>query len=116
MKGVFGEFLLQETDAPKIFIATGIGLTPLINMAKHSESKQKKLYFSVREAKDIFYEDRIKEIHDLSYEIHTTQEEVPGYIFGRLDIDKADIDPNAEIYVCGKPEVVDAIIQALKAK
>ena len=116
MKWVFGEFMLQATDAPKVFIATGIGLTPLINMAKHSESKQKILYFSVREAKDIFYEDRMKEIHDLSYEIHVTQEEVPGYMFGRLDIDKADIDPKAEIYVCGKPEVVEAIIQELKAK
>lgn len=116
MKGIFGKFVLQPTLTTKVFIGTWTGLTPLLAMAKYSESKQKKLYFSVPLAKDIFYEDRMKEIHDLSYEIHVTQEEVPGYMFGRLDIDKADIDPKAEIYVCGKPEVVDAIIQALKAK
>ena len=107
---------MQHTDAPKVFIATGVGLTPLINMAKHSESKNKKLYFSVAEAKDVFYEDRMKAIHNLSYEIHTTKENVPEYMFGRLDIDKADIDPNAEMYVCGSPAVVEAIITALKTK
>ena len=83
-----------------------MGIAPLLCMAKYSESKQKKLYFSARLAKDIFYEDRMKEIHDLTYEIHTTQEKVSEYIFGRLDIDKADIAPNVEIYVCGKPEIV----------
>ena len=98
--------MLQANDAPKVFIATGLGIAPLLCMAKYCDNKQKKLYFSARLAKDIFYEDRMKEIHDLSYEIHTTQEKVPEYIFGRLDIDKADIDPNAEIYVCGNPEIV----------
>jgi ferredoxin-NADP reductase/DMSO/TMAO reductase YedYZ heme-binding membrane subunit len=116
VKWIYGKFILQDTDAPKVFIGTWIGIAPLLNMAKYSENKHKKLYFSVREAKDIFYEEKMKEILDLSYEIHTTQEDVPGYMFGRLDIDKADIDPKAEIYVCGNPKVVEVITQELKAK
>jgi nitric oxide dioxygenase len=116
LKGVYGKFVLQTTDVPKVFIATGTGIVPLINMAKHCENRQKKLYFSVPYANELFYEDRIKEIDNLVYEIHITREEVTGYAFGRLDIDKADIDPKAEIYVCGNPKVVDAIVQELKAK
>ena len=114
LKWIYGKFFLQTNDGPKVFIATWLGIAPLLCMAKYSESKQKKLYFSARLAKDIFYEDRMKEIHDLTYEIHTTQEKVSEYIFGRLDIDKADIAPNVEIYVCGKPEIVWAIVQKLK--
>ncbi|MCX6822777.1 MAG: FAD-binding oxidoreductase [candidate division SR1 bacterium] len=116
LKGIYGKFVLQATDAPKVFIATGVGISPLLCMAKYSESKDKKFYFSVPTLKELFYEERIKTIHDLTYEIHITRENIPGYAFGRLDIDKADIDPQSEIYVCGNPKVVEAIIQDLKAK
>jgi ferredoxin-NADP reductase len=116
LKWIYGKFVLQAGDASKVFIATGTGIAPLLCMAKHSESKHKTFYFSVPTIKDLFYEDRLKEVHDLSYEIHITRENIPGYAFGRLDIDKADIDPQAEIYVCGNPKIVEAIIQDLKTK
>ena len=115
LKGIYGKFILQETDTPKVFIATGVGITPLINMAKRCESKQKRFYFSVPAAKELFYEDRLKAIPNLPYEIHITRENVPGYAFGRLDVSKIDIDRKAEIYVCGNPKVVDDIVQNLQA-
>lgn len=114
LKGIYGKFVLQETDLPKIFIATGVWIAPLLNMAKHCGSKQKKLYFSVPNAQELFYEDRIKELHDVSYEIHITREELDGYKFGRLDVSKAGIDPSSEIYVCGNPKVVEEIIKDLQ--
>jgi hypothetical protein len=46
-------------------------------MAKHTSAKEKHLFFSVPLGKDVFYEDRMKSIHDLVYEIHTTRENVP---------------------------------------
>ncbi|MEI6673153.1 MAG: hypothetical protein WCL02_07795 [bacterium] len=48
-------------------------------MAKYCTTK-KQLFFSVAHKQDLFYEEKIKRIHDLSYEIHITQEFLPGYI------------------------------------
>lgn len=115
LKGVYGKFMLQQTDTPKFFIGTWTGIAPLLNIAKHTSAKEKHLFFSVPLGKDVFYEDRMKSIHDLVYEIHTTRENVPWYASGRLDLEKLSIPKNAEIYVCGGPKIVEEIVEKLKA-
>lgn len=112
IKGIFGNFVLQATQLPKVFIGTGSGIVPLINMAKYCTTK-KQLFFSVSHKKDLFYEERIKRIHGLGYEIHISQETVPEYQTGRIDLVKQHFDPATEFYVCGKPETVDDIIGKL---
>jgi hypothetical protein len=39
----------------------------------------KQLFFSVSYKKDMFYEERIKKIHGLAYEINISKESIPGY-------------------------------------
>ncbi|MCX6824372.1 MAG: FAD-dependent oxidoreductase [candidate division SR1 bacterium] len=112
IKGIFGNFILQDTQLPKVFIGTGIGIVPLINMAKYCMT-EKQLFFSVSTQQDLFYEERIKKIHGLGYEIHISQESIPGYAPGRIDITKTYFDPATEFYVCGKPEIIDNIIENL---
>jgi hypothetical protein len=45
-------------------------------MAKYCMT-EKQLFFSVSHKKDLFYEDRIKKIHGLGYDIHLSKEDIP---------------------------------------
>lgn len=112
LKWIFGHFVLQNTHLPKVFIWTGVGIVPLLNMAKYCMT-EKKIFFSVSNKKDVFYEDRIKKIHGLACDIHISRESLPGYVSGRIDLIKEHFDPNTEFYVCWKPETVDDIISKL---
>lgn len=112
IKWVFGHFVLQDTQLPKVFIWTGVGVIPLLNMAKYCTT-EKQLFFSVSNKKDLFYEDRIKKIHGLGYEIHLSRESLPGYTPWRIDIVKYHFDPATEFYLCWKPETVQDIIEKL---
>ena len=81
-------------------------------MAKYCTT-EKQLFFSVSYKKDLFYEDRIKKIHGLAYEINISKESIPGYQSGRIDLVKKHFDPATEFYVSWKPEIVDDIISKL---
>lgn len=109
-------FVLQDTDTPKVFVGTGTGLAPVYNMAKTTKAKDKMLIFSVPYKNDLFYEEQIKNIPDLKYEIHITREEVPSYNFGRFDLSKFDFAPETEFYICGNPEMVKATSGWLKER
>ncbi len=111
--GIWGHFVLQENNTDKVFIWTGTGLVPIYNMAKNCNSN-KTLIYSTPYQKEIFYEDKIKNITDLKYEIHITREEIQGYKFGRFDLDSYDFDNQTEFYICGNPHMVKATVEKLK--
>jgi NAD(P)H-flavin reductase len=81
-------------------------------MASHCIAPKTFLY-SVSYFKDIFYEERLKKIHDLSFEIHITREEHEGYASGRIHITEKSFSPETEFYVCGGPPVVVDIVQMI---
>ena len=114
IKWIFGNFVLQDTQLPKVFIWTGLGIVPLINMAKYCMT-EKQLFFSVSTQQDLFYEDRIKKIHGLGHEIHISQESIPWYATWRIDIATIYFDPATEFYVCWNPQVIDDTIKILKS-
>ncbi len=112
IKGIYWHFVLQDTQFPKVFIWTGVGIVPVLTMAKYCTTK-KTLLFSVSHKKDLFYEDRIKRIHDIEYKIHLSRESLPGYVSGRIDITTYVFAPETEFYLCWRPEVVNDIIAKL---
>jgi len=69
---------LQDTHFPKVFVGMGIGILPIIPMAKQCMT-QKRLFFCVSRKKDLFYEQKIKQIPGLRSTIYITQEQVPEY-------------------------------------
>lgn len=82
IRGIFGNFLLQKSENPKIFIATGTGLAPIYNMILALDSKiVKTLYFTVATANDLFYTEQLRNIANLNLYICTTREEVAGCEF-----------------------------------
>lgn len=112
IKWIFGNFVVQDTPFPKVFIGTGMWILPLLNMAKYCMT-EKQLFFSVSYQKDLFYEDNIKKIHGLGHKIYISQESIPWYSSWRIDLTKEHFDPNTEFYLCWKPETVDDILQKI---
>ena len=83
-------------------------------MAKATNATNKTLIFSVPYKSELFYEENIKNIPNLKYEIHITREEVPGYHFGRFDLSKYNFTKETEFYLCGNPDMVKLNTEKLK--
>ncbi len=99
-----------------VFIAGGAGLTPFLAIFKQLKQEGKlegnSLIFSNKRRRDIFLENELQTMFGLDNLITTlTQEKIPGYENGRVDIDFLrgkikNFDQN--FYVCGpKPMVFD---------
>ncbi len=106
--GIFGNFVLQNTSNPKVFIATWTGLAPIMNMLSTCPEKiEKCLYFGVRTKQELFYEKEIQTIQNLSSNIFLSQENVEGYKTGRIDISNLTFPKETEFYICWNPDMVD---------
>lgn len=117
IRGVFGSFVLQDTESPKVFIATWTGLAPIYNMIRSiPESVNKSLYFTVATWLDLFYVDELRAIQNLDLHIHITKEEVPGYNYGRVNIDDIVATLDTEWYLCGSPRMVEEATMKLRAR
>lgn len=105
LNGIFGAFVLQETDAPKVFVGTGTGIAPIIAMAEATKTP-KILYFSVSYEVDLFYKDRIRSIQNLTSHIHVSREVVADCEPGRIELTSEEFLPESEFYLCGNPNTV----------
>lgn len=107
IRGIFGNFLLQKTEKPKIFIATGTGLAPIYNMIIVLDSEiEKTLYFTVATRDELFYIEQLRDIPNLELHIHTTREEIDWYEFWRVDTDAIEASSDTEWYLCGNPKMI----------
>ncbi len=107
INGVFGNFLLQNSENPKIFIATGTGLAPIYNMMSSIDTDVKKvLYFSVATKAELFYVEKLKQINNLDLHIRITREDIVWYESGRIDMDTIQAPENSEWYLCGNPKMI----------
>ncbi len=114
IRGIFGEFKLAHTTNPKIFIATGTGLAPIINMAcSLPENIQKSLYFSVSMLGDMFYTEELRAIKNLDLHLCVSREDVAGCTFGRIDIDTIEAPLETEWYLCGNPQMMEESVAKL---
>ena len=105
--GFFGDFILQENTNPKIFIATGTGLAPILDIPK-------KLYFSVSTEDEIFYQDELAKIPNLENFSYVSREKVDGYREGRMKFEDIEAPANAEFYLCGNPQMVENFVTEIK--
>ncbi len=117
INGVFGNFLLQKWDNPKVFIATGTWLAPIYNMLLSLKAETKKiLYFSVATEGELFYIEKLKNIKNLGLYIHVTRESIEWYETGRVDIETIKATPDTEWYLCGNPKMITEAIEKLKKR
>lgn len=127
-----GQFHLDTaSERPVVFIAGGIGLTPVLSMFKwlaDTGSRRTAWFFlAVRNSNDIALRDEIravantnsKQFHTITLYSDPTNECVEGKDYdckGFLSIDvlKRHLNTsNYEFYVCGPPPMMEAVVKAL---
>lgn len=117
ISGIFGNFLLQNTANPKVFIATGTGLAPIYNMIYSLPIEMKKvLYFSVATESELFYVEELRKIPELELHIHVTRENIEWFESGRVDATLIEGDIETEWYLCGNPKMVSETQGKLKKR
>jgi len=113
------DFVLKNTDNKKIFIATWTWLAPVYNMILNTpENIEKKLIFWVKEEKDLFYLDKIKNIINLEIVIclSSLQEKYNWFFPGRVTNYLYEIWINDEVYICWNPDMVSQVSEVLQNK
>lgn len=113
--GFFGDFLLQDTTFPKIFLATGTGLAPIYRMMKSIPEIPKTLYIAVATYEEVFYREELKHIPNLRVYYHITREDKVWFERWRFDVSSIMPDNEVEWYLCGNPEMIERSVNALKA-
>lgn len=134
-QGPAGLFYLRQDNNPKIFVATGTGIAPIISMIKSHLGEVNckiKLIWGLRNNIDIYYldflQDMAQKYDNFSFEIYLSREEqvdnTKNNIFrGRVNIgidrllNDSQIDKNnLEFYVSGDRNIVDSIRSYLLEK
>lgn len=119
--GVFTDLFAMSHKA--LFIAGGIGITPIRSLMEEMLQKGKDtvLLFANRTEKDIIFRDELARLSQTTsgkiVHILSNQSDFPGEK-GRLDAEKIlDLVPDVterDIYLCGPVPMMDTVIAALK--
>lgn len=110
--GPFGKFSLSESKNPKVFVATGTGITPIFSMLQSRDiSIPAKLFFGVRHESDFFLTDEIRNFSNLQtfFTLSSLSESSDIFCAGRVTdlLKNDDFSDDAEFYLCGNPKMVE---------
>ena len=129
--GPSGQFRLQNTDLPKVFVATSTGLAPFVYMLKELFAKNPDavatVYFGCLSNKynitDLYIQ-QFEKYPNFDYRVCTDEEcelnptngkYYCGRVTGAMGEQIANFE-NTEFYICGNPFMVDAVVQMLEEK
>ena len=126
VQGPFGDFVLQE-DRPAVLLAGGIGITPLKGMAEYASDKSLpipvRLVYSNRSEEEIAYRTELEELQRRNLRlrvVYTLTRDAPrGWDGSRGRIGSSLLEEAVEgldepvYYICGKPEMVSAMLGLL---
>jgi len=114
---VFGDISYKGKG---IFIAGGSGITPFISIFRDLQSKEEignnKLIFANKTEDDIILASEFKKLLDKNFINILSNEKVDGYAHGQITEDflKDHIsDSTQNVYLCGPPQMMDAIEKQL---
>lgn len=114
--GPLGRFINNDVDIPLTFVATGVGLAPIISIIEDELQNKKKiqplrLIFGVRSEADIFWLERLENLKNnfvnFSYQLTLSQpSETWTGLRGRVTEYISGLDTNAHFFLCGSAEMV----------
>jgi len=120
LEGPFGRFTEKVAKKDKyLFIAGGIGITPIRSMIEYLSPKKKDmiLLYANKTAKDIAFKDELQKLPARHVDILSIEPE-SGFEKGYIDEEKIKrLSPDfidRDIYVCGPPPMTDSILLILK--
>ena len=114
-----GTFVLASGQNPKIFIATGTGIAPMMAMLSRDSESQKTVLFGVRTESDIFYTRELQSFPNTSASVILSRpsEDWNG-LKGRVTdlLDTLEVTPNTEIYICGNSQMIEDTLKFFREK
>lgn len=128
LKGPFGNFAVPDTEKPLVFLAGGIGITPIRSMLKELANKKERnqgritLLYGNQDETDIAFRDELDNLNLPQYRVvhvlaapQTEEYDYSGFI--SADILRREINtPQSAIYlVSGPPVMVDAMEKILQS-
>lgn len=112
LKGPFGFFTLRDSPRPAYFVATGVGVAPMLGMFRDEQNKKThrdmRLLFGVRDEADRFFENELAAcISDCTVTLSQPSETwigARGRVTEHLNILKKP--EQYDFYLCGNPDMV----------
>lgn len=118
LEGPYGHFYMQydaDSDMPLVFLAGGIGVTPLMSIIreqiKAGENRKMILLWSLTEKSDVLFLDELRTMNqsnpNFSYYITLSQEKAEGFHYGRISTSLLEIagvtalGGYGEYFLCG---------------
>ncbi|KZL20237.1 Xylene monooxygenase electron transfer component [Pseudovibrio axinellae] len=130
LEKVYGDFHYHTTDRPVLCFAGGSGIAPIKALLQHMQIQKQfrpvTFFFGARREEDLLWQEGLQQIQAdwpepfrylpvLSEEpTHSRWQGRRGYITEHLHKEVQHIG-NCDAYLCGPPEMVDAIETALRA-
>ena len=135
ISGPYGDFLIKDTDREMIYLGGGAGMAPmrshLFYLLKECQSQRKISYwYGARSVREMFYHDEFLALAEknpnftytvaLSDKLPDDEWDGPeGFIHQVCDetyLAKHPDPATIEYYLCGPPQMIDAVIDMLKNK
>ncbi|MFZ3232196.1 MAG: FAD-binding oxidoreductase [Patescibacteria group bacterium] len=115
--GGIGHFVLRDTPAHKVLVATGTGLAPMIAMLEAAPAETKKtVVFGVRNEEDLFYAEKLRMFENTEVVITVSR---PSDSWtgksGRVTDHLSCVTPESEVYICGNPDMVESVVKAMES-
>jgi ferredoxin-NADP reductase len=103
-------FPLHETAEHSIFIAGGIGVTPIVTMIERlrDRGRSASLVYAVRAARDVAFRDRLLAAAEIAH-VHV---EDPARVVVDVAAHLRDVPARTHVYCCGPAPMLDAFIAA----
>ena len=127
IEGGQGDFYyLREMGGPLVLIAGGIGITPLMSIARYAHQAAPEvdltLLYSAGEPSELLFRDELEELEGQDkttlcvFTITRPSNVTWGGRTGRIDTEmlrQADAHPGALFYVCGPPPMIQGLLALL---
>jgi predicted ferric reductase len=122
ISGPFGVFTNAASQANKrLYIAGGVGITPIRSMLEEAAAQDSVLMYGNKAESDIIFKDELNRLTQSGhFVLHHILSADPNYSGERGYIDIARVErlvpdyQSRDIYICGPPVMMNALIQALQ--
>ncbi len=111
VQGPYGTFLTNRSEAPEVWVAGGIGITPFLALLRAARVKRPtEFYYAFRDRRDAHYLDELNGLASgqpvLNFHPLAMQDDPTPLL--TLLAAVPDL-PDREIYLCGPPPLIDAV-------
>jgi len=112
LRGPFGFFMLRDSPRPVFFVATGVGIAPMISMLRDEQNKkstrEKQMLFGLRHEDDLMFENELAKLIPEAMLTLSQPSDAWTAARGRVTEHLSELpDPvHYDFYICGAPEMV----------